>query len=60
MSEFADKYRPKLSDAQFNICFCGGDEQPNKNEFYKHFEEGLYKSVCSGAVLFSSKDKFDG
>ena len=36
-----------------------GDEQPFKNQYFNNFEDGLYKSVCSGVILFSSADKLE-
>jgi methionine-R-sulfoxide reductase len=34
-------------------------EPPFRNEFWNHFEEGIYVDVVSGEPLFSSRDKFD-
>jgi len=37
----------------------GGTEPPFNNAYWNNKEEGLYESIVSGEILFSSKDKFD-
>ena len=46
-SPLAMKYRHKLSNDQFNICYLNGDEIAYKNEYQNNFEEGLYVSAVS-------------
>lgn len=49
----------ELSPLQFEVTQHSATEAPFQNEFYNHFEEGIYVDIVSGEVLFSSKDKFD-
>ena len=41
------------------VAFEHGTEPPFNNEYHDNKREGLYKSIASGDVLFSSKDKFE-
>lgn len=36
-----------------------GTEPPFDNEYWDHFEKGLYVDIISGKPLFTSDDKFD-
>ena len=54
-----EQFRSKLTPMQFRVAFEHGTEPPFQNEFFDSKAEGIYKSVASGDVLFSSKDKFD-
>ena len=38
---------------------AGGTEPSFNNAYWNNTDEGLYESIVSGEVLFSSKDKFD-
>lgn len=49
----------QLSHIQFEVTQHNATEAPFQNEFYNHFEEGVYVDLLSGKVLFSSRDKFD-
>ncbi len=61
------KYRPKpkevlkaeLSDIQYNVTQNNATEPPFRNEFYNHFNEGIYVDVTTGQPLFASSDKFE-
>src|SRR5699024_7091800 len=48
----------KLTDEQYYVTQENGTERPFHNEYWNHEEEGIYVDIVSGAVLFSSKDKF--
>ena len=48
-----------LSPMAYKVTQEKGTEPPFQNEYYDHFEEGIYVDVVSGKPLFSSKDKFD-
>lgn len=48
-----------LTDMQIYVTKNEGTEPPYKNEYFDHFEEGIYVDIYNGEVLFSSKDKFD-
>jgi len=44
---------------QYYVTQQNGTEPPYQNEYFNHFQEGIYVDVVSGKPLFSSKDKFD-
>ena len=44
---------------QFQVTQNNGTEPPYRNEYWNHFEEGIYVDIISGEALFSSYDKFD-
>lgn len=48
----------KLTEEQYYVTQENGTEQPFRNEYWDHDEEGIYVDIISGDVLFSSKDKF--
>ena len=54
-----EKYRKQLTPYQFKMAFEGGVEPPNKSNYHLHAKEGVYASVASGAILFSSNNKYD-
>ena len=41
------------------MAYEHGTEPPCRNEYYNNKKEGIYKSIASEEILFSSKDKFD-
>ncbi|WP_096188725.1 peptide-methionine (R)-S-oxide reductase MsrB [Evansella halocellulosilytica] len=51
--------KEKLTDIQYKVTQEDGTEAPFNNEYWKHFEEGIYVDIVSGEPLFSSLDKFD-
>ena len=57
--EGKEQYRDKLTPDQWRVAFEAGTDAPFSHKLYNNKEAGIYKSVASGAVLFSSKDKFD-
>ena len=44
---------------QYKVAYEHGTEPPFRNEFHDQKTPGLYKSIVSGEVLFSSNDKYD-
>ena len=54
-----ESYRDVLTPMQFKVAFEHGTEPPFQNEFHNSKKEGIYVSIASEEVLFSSKDKFD-
>lgn len=54
-----EELRKKLTPEQYAVTRENATEQPFKNEYWKHHEEGIYVDIISGKALFSSKDKFD-
>ncbi len=49
----------KLTPLQYEVTQNNGTEPPFQNEYWDHFEEGIYVDIISGKPLFSSKDKYD-
>lgn len=49
----------ELTDMQYYVTQENGTEPPFRNEYDKHFEEGIYVDIVSSKPLFSSFDKFD-
>ena len=54
-----EAYRSELTPMQFKVAFEQGTEPPFQNEYFNNKQDGIYVSVASKQVLFSSKDKFD-
>ncbi len=48
-----------LTPLQFRVTQEKGTEPPFNNEYWDHYEEGIYIDVVSGEPLFSSRDKYD-
>ena len=48
-----------LTALQYRVTQEDATEPPFHNEYWNHFEEGIYVDIVSGEPLFSSKDKFD-
>ena len=55
----AKKYKAKLSLRQYRSAYEARTEPSFDNDYFDNTEEGLYKSVASEVVVFSSKDKYD-
>lgn len=51
--------REQLSPMQYFVTQENGTEPPFDNEYYNHFERGIYVDVVSGEPLFLSTDKFE-
>ena len=49
---------PNLTKEQENICFLKGTEAPFSGKYYEFYENGVYKCVNCGEILFSSDTKF--
>ena len=47
-----------LTAIQYEVTQQDGTERPFQNDYYDHFEEGLYVDIVSGEPLFSSQDQF--
>ena len=48
-----------LTELEYHVTQEKGTERPFVNEYYNHFEKGIYVDIVSGEVLFSSLDKFN-
>ena len=51
--------KKKLTPLQYAVTQEGATEPPFQNEYWDHYEEGIYVDIVSGEPLFSSLDKFD-
>lgn len=51
--------KKQLTPMQYTVTQENGTEPPFQNEYWDHFEEGIYVDVVSGEPLFSSRDKYD-
>jgi len=54
-----EELKKKLTPIQYKVTQENGTERPFENEYWDHFEEGIYVDVVTGEPLFTSKDKFD-
>ncbi|MCU7556709.1 peptide-methionine (R)-S-oxide reductase MsrB [Macrococcus capreoli] len=48
-----------LNEMEYYVTQQNGTEPPFENEYWNHFEKGLYVDKVSGKPLFTSMDKFD-
>lgn len=61
------KYQPKnnlelknsLNKMQYYVTQESGTEPPYNNEYYNHFDKGIYVDITTGEPLFVSADKFE-
>lgn len=49
----------ELTALERNVMVNNGTEPPFNNEYWDHFEAGIYVDKRSGEPLFTSNDKFD-
>jgi peptide-methionine (R)-S-oxide reductase len=59
LSKPAAEWQKILTPDQYHIMVESGTEPPYKNAYWNNHEKGVYVSVATGEVLFSSDDKFD-
>ncbi|WP_335871704.1 peptide-methionine (R)-S-oxide reductase MsrB [Bacillus sp. 2205SS5-2] len=59
MNRKNEDLKKTLTSMQYEVTQNNGTEPAFQNEFFDHFEEGIYVDIVSGKPLFSSKDKFD-
>lgn len=55
----AEIIRNTLTAAQYQVTQQDATEPPFQNEFWNHFEQGIYVDIVTGEPLFSSEDKFE-
>lgn len=51
--------RKKLTPEQYHVTQEKGTEKPYQNEYFDHFEKGIYVDIVTGEPLFLSNDKYD-
>lgn len=54
-----EEYRQKLTPEQYQVTRQGATEPAFTGQYYEHKGDGMYRCVCCGEALFSSKDKYD-
>lgn len=53
------EYRQQLTDIQYRVTREAATERPFSGEYWDHWDQGRYKCVCCGTLLFQSSTKFD-
>jgi peptide-methionine (R)-S-oxide reductase len=53
------EWRQKLTPEQFNVTRKHGTERAFSHPYHQEKKAGMYRCVCCGAPLFSSKTKYD-
>jgi peptide methionine sulfoxide reductase msrA/msrB len=54
-----EELKNKLSDIQYGVTQNNATEPPFQNEYFNHFEKGIYVDITTGEPLFISNDKFE-
>lgn len=54
-----EELKEKLSETSFEITRQNGTEPPFNNEYWNHFEKGIYVDITTGEPLFTSSSKFN-
>ncbi len=54
-----DPWRRRLTPEQYAVCRLKGTEPPFSGALLHEKRPGIYRCVCCGAPLFSSRHKFD-
>jgi peptide-methionine (R)-S-oxide reductase len=54
-----EEWRQQLTPEQFKVTRKKGTERAFSGALWNNHEEGIYKCVCCGTMLFSSQTKFE-
>jgi peptide-methionine (R)-S-oxide reductase len=54
-----EEWRKELSPIQYDVARHAATERPFSGAYWDHWDNGQYKCVGCGEVLFESKTKFD-
>lgn len=54
-----EELKSSLTEIQYSVTQNSGTEPPFQNEYYNHFEKGIYVDITTGEPLFISTDKFE-
>lgn len=54
-----DDLKRELSAESYHVTQESGTERPFTGQYWDHNEDGTYKCICCGEILFQSKAKFD-
>jgi peptide methionine sulfoxide reductase msrA/msrB len=57
--EAESELRRRLTPMQYEVTRRGATEPPHQNEYWDHFEPGVYVDVIDGTPLFLSSHKFE-
>ncbi|MEB6569430.1 peptide-methionine (R)-S-oxide reductase MsrB [Staphylococcus auricularis] len=49
----------ELNEMEYLVTQENGTEPPFRNEYWNHFDKGIYVDNISGKPLFTSEDKFE-
>lgn len=53
------KNKNDLTEMEYLVTQEDGTEPPFQNEYWNHFEKGVYVDKISGKPLFTSEEKFE-
>lgn len=51
--------KQNLTELEFQVTQNNATEKPFENQYWDHFERGIYVDVVTGEPLFTSKEKFN-
>ena len=53
------KNKDELNEMEYLVTQENGTESPFQNEYWNHFDKGIYVDKLSGKPLFTSEEKFE-